>query len=206
MTRRRAIAGVDVDRQRRGIPRPTPRNGPRRWRSRSPAKEGIDALTDRHWQVDQLHAGRVRRQGDGPDRPRPGQDLRRPRQGALPALPEGPGQDWPPRSPASRSRAAASDRIRPATSAATRQGAQHGRTDRESLDHHLQGIARGHLPGADHGQRRTGRGDRGESVLHLLRPRRHPQAGTTTSRSRPSATPDCTWPAWPGVLPGMSPR
>jgi hypothetical protein len=35
---------------------------------------------------------------------------------------------------------------------------RHGRHHREGLDHHLEGIARGDLPGADHGQRRRAEG------------------------------------------------
>ena len=46
---------------------------------------------------------------------------------------------------------------------------QRAEDDREGLDHHLQGLPRGDLPRADHGQRRPRRGHRGQPVLHVLR-------------------------------------
>ena len=98
------------------------------------------------------------------------------------------------RSPASRSRSSTSSsrrapRSSPPRSAAspspglhlggrmtdtvTRPRASRRRSRR--FDHRLEGLARGHLPRTDHGQRRAHGGDRGEHLLHVLRSRRDPQ-------------------------------
>ena len=57
------------------------------------AAEGIDELTEAHWRVIKFMRTEYAAKGTGPDRPGPRQDLRRVRQGALPALPQGPGED-----------------------------------------------------------------------------------------------------------------
>ena len=54
--------------------------------------EGIDALTEDHWRVDQIHALRIRREGHGAYGAGVGQDLWGHGEGAVPAVPQGSGQ------------------------------------------------------------------------------------------------------------------
>ena len=59
---------------------------------------GVEELTARHWRVIRFMRAEYQAKGtglerNGTDRPRARQDLRRHHQGALPALPQGPGQD-----------------------------------------------------------------------------------------------------------------
>ena len=71
------IAGVDRRASTTRASSTIPTSGPRRWRPSWPRAEGIDELTDQHWQVIRLHAQGVRREGHRPDRPRARQDLGR---------------------------------------------------------------------------------------------------------------------------------
>ena len=73
------------------------------------AADGIDQLTAEHWQVIKFMRREYLDQGHRPDGPGPRQDVGRVREGAVPALPQGPGEGAPPSSPASPSRVAASD-------------------------------------------------------------------------------------------------
>ena len=54
---------------------------------------GIEELTGAALADHQVHAGRIPGQGDRRHRPRPRQDLPRQHQGAMPAVPQGTGQD-----------------------------------------------------------------------------------------------------------------
>ena len=114
------------------------------------------------------------------------QGIRRPDQGALPALPQGARPSSPPRSAASPSPRAASrkehDDDRAARTTADRR--RRAEDDREGRDRDLQGLARGHLPRPDHGQRRPHGGHRGRPLLHLLRPRRDPQGPLREDQGR----------------------
>ncbi len=158
-------AGVPVEVNDEGFfvdPTSGPATSPSSW----PAADGIDELTAQHWQVLDFMRKEYFEKGTGPDGPCARQDLRGQREGALPAVPEGTGEDGCPhrRHPeAERMHLIMSDRT------------DQARTDQQGLDHRVEGLSRGHLPGADHGQRRPRRGHGGEPVLHVLRPRRHPQ-------------------------------
>ena len=191
-------AGTEVNRQRRGV-----LHRPAQWREEMAPQIAAPRASRAHRAAlagHQVHAPRVRGQGHRADRPGARQDLRRDRQGALPAVPARARPRPRRRSPGSPSPAAASEPH------AERKGGHDVRQDREGLHHHLQGLAGGRLPGPDHGQRGPGRRDGGEPVLHLLRPRRRStRPATSTSSSPPSATPACTWPPGPVACPASPP-
>ena len=85
------IAGVDVDLNEEGF-----LTDPSQWTEdvavELARREGIDPLTDRHWEVIRFMRAEYEAKGTGPDRAHPGQDVGRARQGAVPAVPQGPGQ------------------------------------------------------------------------------------------------------------------
>ena len=135
--------------------------------------EGIDALTDRHWLVIHFMRKEYAEKGTGPDGARARQDLRRDREGALPALPEGSGEDR------------RQDRRHSQASRLHLTRRRHGqRTDLEGLDHHQQGFARRRISRTDHGERRARRRHRSEPVLHVLRPRRGQQEASRAHQAR----------------------
>ena len=114
-----------------------------------------------------------------------------PDQGALPALPQGPGEARREdrRHPqAARLHLGGDDHDRDPRPAA-RRGRRAAQDDREGRDRHLQGLARGHLPRPDHGQRRPHGGHRGERLLHVLRPRRDPQGPPGAHQGRDGRQP-----------------
>ena len=86
------IAGVTVDRNDEGF-----FTDPDQWTEAMAPElaraEGIDELTDDHWRVIRFMRTEYAEQGHRTDGARARQDLGRLGQGALPAVPQGPGQD-----------------------------------------------------------------------------------------------------------------
>ena len=80
-------------RERRGLLRTARPVGPRHGAVELARDEGIDPLTDRHWQVIDFMRQEYFEKGTGPTVRMLGKTSGVTRQGALPALPEGPGQD-----------------------------------------------------------------------------------------------------------------
>ena len=105
------IAGVDVDRQRRGLLRATRPVDRGHGRRRSRRAEGIDELTDRHWQVIDFMRKEYFEKGTGPTVRMLGKTSGRPASRSSTSSSRRARPRWPPRSPASPSPAAASEPV-----------------------------------------------------------------------------------------------
>ena len=100
---------IAVELERRGLLRATPSSGPTTWPRPSPRREGIDPLTDRHWQVIRFMRKAYERERH---RARPSACSARPRASrsrSSTSSSRRARRRSPPRSPASPSPAAASD-------------------------------------------------------------------------------------------------
>ena len=184
--------------QRRGVPSGPRRSGPRRWQLRSPATKASTRSPSGTGRSSSSCAHEYFAKGDRAHRPGARQDLGRLHQGALPAVPERPGEDR------------RQDRRHPQAPRLHLNPTQERRTVRwpttieKVSDHHLERLAGRHLPGPDHGQRGAGRRNRGQPVLHLLRPRRHPQEALRAHQGRDGRQPRPAPRHLAGGLPGVT--
>ena len=163
--------------------------------------EGVDELTDRHWQVIRFMRAEYQAKGTGPTVRVLGKTSGVSIKELYQLFPKGPAktrrQDRrDPQAPRLHLTAA------PRT---TRLGGRH------AMIRHLEkvsiivskGSLEGHLPGPDHGQRRAGRRHRGQPVLHLLRPRRDHQKRHGHIKVASVGNPGLHLPTLVGALPGM---
>ena len=148
---------------------------------------GIPELTERHWLVVRFMRDRYLTTGTAPSIRALGKESGRLRSRSSTSSSRRAPPSSPPRSAASPSRRAASRRAaRDDTSCSNIRELAERRAedDREGLDRGLEGLARGHLPRADHGQRRAHGGHRGRPLLHVLRARRDPQGPQREDQGR----------------------
>ena len=106
------IADTAVERRTTRGSSSTRRSGPRTWRPSSPSENGIDDLTDRHWQVIRFMRSAYLENGTGPIVRALGKTSGVSIKELYQLFPRAR-RSSPPRSPASPSRAAASDRRTP---------------------------------------------------------------------------------------------